>query len=90
MVYKGRPGSIDATRVRELKASGMGATEIVKALKIGRTFVPCHRPPYFTFGINLANSGSGINPSRFGISILGRLSLSSFASAGTMPFKFKM
>jgi hypothetical protein len=35
-VYKGRPASIDATKVRELKAKGLGASEIVKALKIGR------------------------------------------------------
>jgi DNA invertase Pin-like site-specific DNA recombinase len=38
-VYKGRPASIDAARVRELKAGGMGATEIAKALKIGRASV---------------------------------------------------
>jgi DNA invertase Pin-like site-specific DNA recombinase len=38
-VYKGRPASIDAARVRELKANGMGATEIAKALKIGRASV---------------------------------------------------
>jgi DNA invertase Pin-like site-specific DNA recombinase len=35
-VGKGRPASIDATRVRALKAQGMGVTEIAKALKIGR------------------------------------------------------
>ena len=35
-VYKGRPASIDAGRVRELKAQGLGPTEIAKALKIGR------------------------------------------------------
>ena len=29
----------DAARVRELKAGGMGATEIAKALKIGRASV---------------------------------------------------
>jgi DNA invertase Pin-like site-specific DNA recombinase len=34
-VYKGRPLSIDGQRVREMKAGGMGATEIAKALKIG-------------------------------------------------------
>jgi DNA invertase Pin-like site-specific DNA recombinase len=38
-VYKGRPASIDATRVRELKAQGMGATDIAKALNIGRASV---------------------------------------------------
>jgi hypothetical protein len=35
-VYKGRPASIDAAKVRAMKAEGMGATEIAKALKIGR------------------------------------------------------
>src|ERR1700676_1316591 len=38
-VYKGRPASIDATKVREMKAEGMGASEIAKALKIGRASV---------------------------------------------------
>jgi hypothetical protein len=38
-VYKGRPASINAAQVRELKAQGLGATEIVKALKIGRASV---------------------------------------------------
>src|ERR1700723_2213404 len=38
-VYKGRPASIDATKVRQLKAQGMGASEIAKALKIGRASV---------------------------------------------------
>src|SRR5271167_3943651 len=38
-VYKGRPASIDATKVRQLKARGMGASEIAKALKIGRASV---------------------------------------------------
>jgi DNA invertase Pin-like site-specific DNA recombinase len=38
-VYKGRPGSIDAAKVRAMKAEGMGATEIAKALKIGRASV---------------------------------------------------
>jgi DNA invertase Pin-like site-specific DNA recombinase len=38
-VYKGRPASIDAARVRELKAQGPGGTEIAKALGIGRTSV---------------------------------------------------
>jgi DNA invertase Pin-like site-specific DNA recombinase len=38
-VYKGRPASIDAARVREMKEQGLGATEIAKALKIGRASV---------------------------------------------------
>jgi DNA invertase Pin-like site-specific DNA recombinase len=38
-VYKGRPPSIDVTKVRQLKAQGMGASEIAKALKIGRASV---------------------------------------------------
>jgi DNA invertase Pin-like site-specific DNA recombinase len=38
-VYKGRPASIDAPRVRELKAQGVGATEIAKTLGIGRASV---------------------------------------------------
>jgi DNA invertase Pin-like site-specific DNA recombinase len=38
-VYKGRPASIDAARVRELKMQGMGPTAIAKALKIGRASV---------------------------------------------------
>jgi DNA invertase Pin-like site-specific DNA recombinase len=38
-IYKGRPASIDAARVRELKAGGMGPTQIAKALKIGRASV---------------------------------------------------
>jgi DNA invertase Pin-like site-specific DNA recombinase len=38
-VYKGRPTSIDATMVREMKAQGLGATEIAKALGIGRASV---------------------------------------------------
>src|SRR5258706_15900476 len=35
-VYKGRPASIDAAQVRQMKAQGIGATEIAKALGIGR------------------------------------------------------
>jgi hypothetical protein len=31
-----RPASIDAVRVREMKAHGLGATAIAKALGIGR------------------------------------------------------
>jgi DNA invertase Pin-like site-specific DNA recombinase len=38
-VYKGRPASIDAERVRKMKAEGMRPTEIAKALKIGRASV---------------------------------------------------
>ena len=39
-VYKGRPASIDAAKVRELKAQGaLGGTEIAKALRIGRACV---------------------------------------------------
>jgi DNA invertase Pin-like site-specific DNA recombinase len=38
-VYKGRPASIDAAQVREVKSQGLGATEIAKALKIGRASV---------------------------------------------------
>jgi DNA invertase Pin-like site-specific DNA recombinase len=32
---KGRPTSIDAAQVRAMKAQGIGASEIAKALKIG-------------------------------------------------------
>jgi DNA invertase Pin-like site-specific DNA recombinase len=35
-VYKGRPASIDAAKVRAMKVGGIGATEIAKTLKIGR------------------------------------------------------
>jgi DNA invertase Pin-like site-specific DNA recombinase len=35
-VYKGRPPSIEASRVRELKAQGMRPVDIAKTLKIGR------------------------------------------------------
>jgi DNA invertase Pin-like site-specific DNA recombinase len=38
-VYKGRPASIDAAKVRDLKKKGMGPSEIAKALKIGRASV---------------------------------------------------
>ena len=38
-VYKGRRPSIETTRVRELKAQGLGASAIAKALKIGRASV---------------------------------------------------
>jgi DNA invertase Pin-like site-specific DNA recombinase len=38
-VYQGRPASIDAAKVRAMKAEGMGATEIARVLKIGRASV---------------------------------------------------
>src|SRR5271154_6440449 len=38
-VYKGRPPSIEAAQVRAMKAEGLGASEIAKALKIGRPSV---------------------------------------------------
>jgi DNA invertase Pin-like site-specific DNA recombinase len=38
-VYKGRPVSIDAAQVRELKARGLGPSRIAKELKIGRASV---------------------------------------------------
>jgi DNA invertase Pin-like site-specific DNA recombinase len=38
-VYKGRPATINATRVRELRAQGMGATQIARTLRIGRASV---------------------------------------------------
>lgn len=38
-VYKGRPATIDAARVRELRLEGRGATEIAKDLRIGRASV---------------------------------------------------
>jgi DNA invertase Pin-like site-specific DNA recombinase len=38
-VYKGRRPSIEAARVRDLKAQGLGASAIAKALKIGRASV---------------------------------------------------
>ena len=38
-VYKGRPATIKAAQVRELKAQGIGASEIAKRLKIGRASV---------------------------------------------------
>ena len=37
--YKGRPASIEISRVRELKAQGMRPVDIAKALKIGRASV---------------------------------------------------
>jgi DNA invertase Pin-like site-specific DNA recombinase len=38
-VYRGRPPSIDAAKVRDMKKNGLGASEIAKALKIGRASV---------------------------------------------------
>lgn len=38
-VYTGRKAAIDADQVKALAASGMGATEIAKTLKIGRASV---------------------------------------------------
>ena len=38
-VYKGRPASIDADQVRQLKSDGKGATEIAKAMGVGRASV---------------------------------------------------
>jgi DNA invertase Pin-like site-specific DNA recombinase len=38
-VYKGRKPTIDPAKVRELRATGMGATEIAKELKVGRASV---------------------------------------------------
>ena len=38
-MYKGRPATIEAAQVRELKAQGIGASEIAKRLKIGRASV---------------------------------------------------
>jgi DNA invertase Pin-like site-specific DNA recombinase len=37
--YKGRQGSIDVARVRDMKSPGLGATAIPKALGIGRASV---------------------------------------------------
>ena len=38
-VYKGRPASIDADKVRELKAAGMGGAAIANEMGIGRASV---------------------------------------------------
>jgi DNA invertase Pin-like site-specific DNA recombinase len=43
-VYKGQPASIDAAQVRDFDGARLGATEIAKALKIGREFE--HRPQF--------------------------------------------
>jgi DNA invertase Pin-like site-specific DNA recombinase len=37
--YKGRPQTIDAARVKELRASGMGPAQIARAMGIGRASV---------------------------------------------------
>lgn len=37
--YRGRPVSIDPAKVKELKATGMGAAAIAKTLSIGRASV---------------------------------------------------
>ncbi|WP_159982611.1 MULTISPECIES: recombinase family protein [unclassified Novosphingobium] len=37
--YRGRPASIDPVKVKELKATGMGAAAIAKTLNIGRASV---------------------------------------------------
>jgi DNA invertase Pin-like site-specific DNA recombinase len=38
-VYKGRPAKLPADRVAQLRAEGMGATEIAKKLGMGRASV---------------------------------------------------
>lgn len=38
-VYKGRPATISPEAVRELRAQGLGATQIARTLKIGRASV---------------------------------------------------
>src|SRR5499433_3062219 len=38
-VYKGRPPTIDAVKVRELKSQGLGASAIAKQMNIGRASV---------------------------------------------------
>jgi DNA invertase Pin-like site-specific DNA recombinase len=38
-VYKGRPTSIDADKVRELKSAGMGSAAIAREMNIGRASV---------------------------------------------------
>jgi DNA invertase Pin-like site-specific DNA recombinase len=38
-VYKGRPASIDTAKIRDLRQKGLGASQIAKALKIGRASV---------------------------------------------------
>jgi DNA invertase Pin-like site-specific DNA recombinase len=38
-VYKGRPASIDAGQVHQMKADGLGSSKIAKAFGIGRASV---------------------------------------------------
>jgi len=38
-VYKGRKPSIDPAKIKKMKADGVGASAIAKALKIGRASV---------------------------------------------------
>jgi DNA invertase Pin-like site-specific DNA recombinase len=38
-VYKDRPASIDAAKLHELKSQRLGATEIARALGIGRASI---------------------------------------------------
>jgi DNA invertase Pin-like site-specific DNA recombinase len=38
-VYRGRPASIEADRIRQLKQDGKGATEIARAMVVGRASV---------------------------------------------------
>lgn len=38
-VYKGRPQTIEADKIKELRSQGLGATEIAEKLKIGRASV---------------------------------------------------
>jgi DNA invertase Pin-like site-specific DNA recombinase len=38
-VYKGRKASIDQAKIKKMKADGVGASAIAKALKIGRASV---------------------------------------------------
>ena len=41
-VYKGRPKTIDPAKIKELHSQGLGATEIAKALGVGRASVYRH------------------------------------------------
>ena len=38
-VYKGRKATIDPTKIKQMKAGGMGPSAIAKALRIGRASV---------------------------------------------------
>jgi len=40
-IYKGRPPSIEAEKIRELREQGVGASEIARKLRIGRASVYC-------------------------------------------------